>query len=116
MRLQSIKSEIYEAAHLLMRRQWLIVLQNETQPGRFTCSIILPCFEKWLGRGHGRMNYFITQMMTGHCSFGVFLHRFGRLRTYHVVIAAPYMIQRNIRCSLARLGRDGGGKLISIWN
>lgn len=73
--------KIYESAEILMRRQWLSVFRNRTLPGRYTCKILLPEFQKWLDRTHGNVNYFITQILTEHGCFAAYLHRIGKVLT-----------------------------------
>lgn len=61
-----------------MKRQWSLTLENDSLPGRHTCSIILPLFEDWLSRRHGNLNFFLTQVFSGHGSFMFFLHKIGK--------------------------------------
>lgn len=43
--------------------------------GRWTYKLI-PNIQKWMERKHGRIHYYMTQIMTGHGSFNSYLHRF----------------------------------------
>lgn len=49
-------------------------------------TAVRPFLGKWLNRNFGEVNYYISQMMTGHGSFGHYLFRIGRRKTaacYH---------------------------------
>lgn len=51
-----------------------------------TVDGILSHFRDWLTRGWGRMNFHLTQLLTGHGCFGSYLHRIGKqpsTRYYH---------------------------------
>lgn len=48
--------------------------------GRWTHSLV-PNIERWCGRKHGECSYHTTQILTGHGSFGEFLHRIGKAET-----------------------------------
>lgn len=39
---------------------------------------LIPDLEVWLERKHGNLDYYMTQLMSGHGSFGYYLHRFGK--------------------------------------
>lgn len=72
------KAEIREAATLLMRRQWLAALDREDCPGVRVREAIIPVFDRWLDHRKAGVNYYITQLFTGHGSFGQYLHRIGK--------------------------------------
>ncbi|XP_046736548.1 uncharacterized protein LOC124405569 [Diprion similis] len=43
--------------------------------------VAIPSVMPWFDRGHGRMNFHLTQGLTGHGCFGAYLHRIGREET-----------------------------------
>ncbi|GBP14366.1 hypothetical protein EVAR_98823_1 [Eumeta japonica] len=43
--------------------------------GRWTHRLI-PQIDFWLNRNHGEVNYYLTQMLSGHGCFRAYLHRF----------------------------------------
>lgn len=47
-----------------------------TSKGRWTYTLI-PDIMTWLSRGHGDLNYYITQLLSGHGCFRSYLYRFG---------------------------------------
>lgn len=57
-------------------REWQKLWEKDTN-GRWTYTLI-PNIEKWVNRRHGEINYYLTQFITGHGSFGHYLHRIGR--------------------------------------
>ena len=52
------------------QRRW-----DSSEKGRWTYRLI-PSIEKWINRGHGETNYYLTQLLSGHGCFGAYLHRF----------------------------------------
>lgn len=71
-------AEIRAAATLLMRRQWHATLDNEECSGKRVREAILPVFDRWLDHKKAGVNYYTTQLFTGHGSFGQYLHRIGK--------------------------------------
>jgi len=59
-------------------RQWDILFGNPNSWGNYITSAIRLHLRKWMSRGHGELNYFSTQILTGHDSFGHFLYRIGK--------------------------------------
>ncbi|KAL0842499.1 hypothetical protein ABMA28_014593 [Loxostege sticticalis] len=49
-----------------------------SRAGRRTCQALLPVLEEWMRRGHGRLSYRLTQVLTGHGCFGAYLAQIGR--------------------------------------
>lgn len=47
--------------------------------GRWTHELI-PEVEKWVYRKHGELNFFLTQVLTGHGVFNAFRHRIGKAK------------------------------------
>ena len=45
------------------------------EKGRWTYRLI-PCIEKWLNRAHGQVNYYLTQMLTGHGCHRAYLYKY----------------------------------------
>lgn len=44
-------------------------------PGRRLRAALVKCFEEWIGRRHGCMNYYLTHLLTGHGCFNAYLQR-----------------------------------------
>lgn len=38
---------------------------------------MIPNIDPWINRKHGELNFYLTQMLTGHGCFRAYLHRFG---------------------------------------
>lgn len=55
------------------QRQW-----DDATKGRWTYELI-PKVEKWMSRGHGDIDHFITQALTGHGCFNVYLCKIKKL-------------------------------------
>lgn len=53
---------------------------NEETHGRWTAKLI-PVIKYWVNRNHGEVNYYITQMLSGHGYFRKYLHKMGKSRT-----------------------------------
>lgn len=69
------RDEVKNMADLLMQRQWAIYMSNPTSPGLRVRNAILSIFNEWLTRRHGDLTFHLTQILTGHGSFGLFLFR-----------------------------------------
>lgn len=52
-------------------------LWQETPNGAWTRRLI-PRVRPWVERGHGEVDHWLTQFLTGHGAFESYLHRFGR--------------------------------------
>ena len=55
-------------------RRWQL-LWDTTTKGRWTHRLI-PQVDVWLNRKHGEVNFYLTQMLSGHGCFREYLHRF----------------------------------------
>lgn len=75
---RSLDKEIKEDEKILMTRQWHILLDREEVFGKRTCEAIRPHMSAWMNRQHGGLTYRITQVLTGHGCFNVFLYRIGK--------------------------------------
>lgn len=65
---------------LLMRKQWELYLQRPNVAGKYTRDALLPSIHQWLSRGHkGGMTFRLSQLLTGHGSFAVYLFRIGKV-------------------------------------
>lgn len=47
-------------------------------PGGQLRKAIEDCFQEWIERKHGGMNYYLTQILTGHGCFNSFLRRINK--------------------------------------
>ncbi|GBP39675.1 Retrovirus-related Pol polyprotein from type-1 retrotransposable element R1 [Eumeta japonica] len=52
------------------QRQW-----DAAEKGRWT-HYLIPRIDVWLNRSHGEVNFYLTQMLSGHGCFREYLHRF----------------------------------------
>ena len=55
-------------------QRWQILWDNTTK-GRWTYRLIRQV-DAWVNRDHGEVNYYLTQMISGHGCFRAYLHRF----------------------------------------
>jgi hypothetical protein len=60
-------------------RSWQEEWENSTK-GRWTYTLI-PKVINWANRSHGEINFHLTQFLTGHGSFGSYLHRIQKRDT-----------------------------------
>ena len=51
---------------------------NEETRGRWTARLIRR-LDTWLNREQGEVNYYLTQMLTGHGQFRSYLHKMGKV-------------------------------------
>ncbi|KAI5720733.1 hypothetical protein M8J77_011081 [Diaphorina citri] len=50
---------------------------RRSEKGAWTRKLIKDV-RKWINRGHGELNYHMTQALSGHGCFGEYLHRFKK--------------------------------------
>lgn len=59
--------------------QWQASLREYHRlAGARTLEAIQPVLPQWVGREHGHLSFHLTQLLSGHGSFGSFLHRIGK--------------------------------------
>ncbi|KAJ3640617.1 hypothetical protein Zmor_027169 [Zophobas morio] len=51
---------------------------RQTEKAAWTRRLI-PNLTEWVGRGHGEVNHYTSQVLTGHGSFGAYLKRIGKI-------------------------------------
>lgn len=71
-----IKNEIRKKAKEKTRRKWQRKW-DKGNAGRWTHTCI-PKIEPWIDRKHGQLNFYMTQVLTGHGVFNFFRKRIGK--------------------------------------
>lgn len=69
-----------ERLHHQALAEWRIRLENSNAVRQRAPGAILPCFEPWMER-RWAVTFRLTQILTGHGCFGVYLNRIGRETT-----------------------------------
>lgn len=69
--------------------KWQLRFNNEKH-GRWTAKLI-PNANKWVNRPNGEVNYYLTQMLSGHGYFRKYLHKMGKCST-------PYCLYETENC------------------
>lgn len=59
--------------------QWHERIGNEDLPGRWTRDAIRPNMEEWMTRSWGSIDFYITQLLSDHGEFAVYLNRINRI-------------------------------------
>ncbi|XP_076660103.1 uncharacterized protein LOC143363390 [Halictus rubicundus] len=67
-----IRNKMKEATDLVWQKEW-----NEGCVGRWTHHL-MPCIKTWRSRRHGQLDFYCTQMITGHGVFNSFRRRIGK--------------------------------------
>lgn len=70
---------IKKEEEILMGRQWEIYLGNPALMGKKTTELILPNFRGWLGCEFNEVNFWTTQILTGHGCFGEYLAKIQKV-------------------------------------
>lgn len=106
-----------------MNRQWASYLRRHNVAGAVTRRAVVPVFESWYTRSWGYMSYRITQIMTGHGSFGAYLHRIRRARSPMCAFCPAGVVDDSVHtlenCSAwdvqrARLSEELGVRTVSL--
>lgn len=87
---EETEADVRNGKDILLMRQWDVLLNKPDSWGAKTINSIRPHLKTWLSRRHGDMNYYVTQMLSGHGSFGHFLNRIQKRETaecFHCAIA-----------------------------
>lgn len=74
---KEMRKQMLESKKKNMRIKWKEYLGCSTLSGRRVTEAILPVFDQWLDRKFGQLDYYSTQMITGHGSFRDYLFRFN---------------------------------------
>ncbi|GBP37705.1 Retrovirus-related Pol polyprotein from type-1 retrotransposable element R1 [Eumeta japonica] len=67
---EELRTEERQHSILRWQLQW-----DAAEKGRWMHRLI-PRIEVWLNRSHGEVNYYLTQMLSGHGCFRAYSHRF----------------------------------------
>ncbi|XP_072759887.1 uncharacterized protein [Anoplolepis gracilipes] len=63
----------------MLREEWLDHLSRRGNWGRMTIEAVMPEFDCWLDRNHGRVSFHLTQLLTSHGCFSAFLYKIRKL-------------------------------------
>ncbi|KMQ92618.1 reverse transcriptase [Lasius niger] len=69
---------IRETEQLVLYHEWAEYLRNPSLWGKRTIEAIYPHLIEWIERRHLCLNYYMSQLLTGHGSFGHYLLRIGK--------------------------------------
>lgn len=75
------KKEMRQAEDLAMTARWANYLDDPALPEARVRNAILPIFNEWLTRQYGQLTFHLTQILTGHGSFGSFLQKIEKADT-----------------------------------
>ncbi|KMQ88059.1 reverse transcriptase [Lasius niger] len=74
-----VRKEIKDAEFMRLCERWREQLERPNTPGELTKMAVVPRLEAWLSRDSGSsMSFHLTQIFTGHGSFGKFLAKIGK--------------------------------------
>lgn len=76
-----LEREVRKQERLIMLRQWQLQLEGPELPGLRSRSAVRPHLFRWMSRPWGCLDYYSTQLLTGHGSFGSFLFRIQKAAT-----------------------------------
>jgi hypothetical protein len=99
----------------------------ETQ-GHLVADAILPCFQKWIGKGRRVVSFRVTQVLSGHGCFGEYLCNIGKERTsrchhcaadrdsaLHTLAYCPAWVEeRRVLIAMVRGGILSPGSLVKL--
>lgn len=61
--------------------QWSLDISRHNIPGQRVIKAIQPCLEVWVNRLRGSMSFHLTQLFTGHGSFGSYLFKIRKVES-----------------------------------
>jgi len=74
---ESLRKRCRELTIATWQERWV-----NSSKGRWTYKLI-PELQRWLGRKHGHVDFYLTQLLTGHGCFKYYLNRFKHERYPH---------------------------------
>ena len=77
-RTPALRDRTSKAVRRALEERWQERWDNETT-GRWTHELI-PNISSWINRGHGQVNFYLTQALSGHGCFRAYLKRFKKCR------------------------------------
>lgn len=69
------KDKIKDEEERELLKQWKNRIKKEDLPGHKVRKAVIKCFEEWIRNNQEGVNYHLTQLLTGHGSFGSYLQR-----------------------------------------
>lgn len=73
------EEEFKEEEEKELQGSWERRTRRSDLPGQRVRAAFVKCFEKWIGRRHGCMNYYLTQLLTG--CFNAYLQRIRKMES-----------------------------------
>ncbi|KMQ91302.1 reverse transcriptase [Lasius niger] len=74
-----VRKEIKDAEFIRLSERWRKQLERPNTPKKLTKMAVVPRMKTWLSRDSGSsMSFHLTQVFTGHGSFGKFLAKIGK--------------------------------------
>jgi len=70
--------DIKRSERTITQRQWVLFISRPDAAGVRLRDAILPSLNEWMSRPWGGISFHITQLLTGHGCFGVYLNRIGK--------------------------------------
>lgn len=71
--------DITQQERALTMRQWHTRIGNENLPGKWTRDAIRPNMAAWMLRSWGSIDFYVTQFLSDHGGFAVYLNRIQRM-------------------------------------
>jgi len=70
--------EIKRLERIITQRQWRLFISRPDAYGVRLRDAILPWLDSWMTRAWGGLSFHVTQLLTGHGCFGIYLKRIGK--------------------------------------
>jgi len=70
--------DVKRSERIITQRQWVLFISRPDAAGTRLRDALLPCLNDWMTRTWGNLSFHITQLLTGHGCFGVYLKRIGK--------------------------------------
>lgn len=76
-----VYNRIGRMEHVKMLQNWKDELSGDRRVHNRIVGAILPFFELWIERPHGSLNYYLTQVVSGHGNFRDYLYKIKKSDT-----------------------------------
>jgi len=76
-----VMADIRSTERTITQRQWVLLASRDGASGVRLRDTLLPHLPAWVNRRWGGLTFRVTQLLTGHGSFGTYLRKIGKVKS-----------------------------------